>query len=85
MRTIEVNYDELIKYFVENCPYYFYNFADGPSCSRKVDKETCQLHVFADQLHCPLDCPRLNTKEYACDKGRCPRVKALIKRLKPKR
>ena len=40
------------------------------------------LHVFSGELNCPHDCPRLNTKEYGCDKGRCPRVKAIIKQLK---
>lgn len=82
MKTIEVNQQELVKYIVSNCPHYFYNFADGESCYGKVTKETCKLHVFADDLHCPHDCPRLNTKEYACDKGRCPKVRATIKKLK---
>ena len=81
MRTIEVKYDELVKLIVEKCPHYFYNFLDGASCLRKVKKQTCELHVFADDLHCPLDCPRLNTKDFSCDKGRCPRVKGIIKQL----
>lgn len=82
MKTIKVKYDELVKRIVEHCPYYFYNYAEGESCRRKVDEQTCSLHVFADKLQCPSDCPRLNTKEYACIKGRCPRVKAIIKNLK---
>lgn len=49
---------------------------------RKVTKETCSLHIFADELQCPPDCPRLTTKGYGCDKGRCPRVKAIIRQLK---
>lgn len=81
-RTIQVNQDELIKHIVQNCPHYFYNFAEGECCRRKVDKETCKLHVFSDELNCPDDCPRLSTKEYGCDKGRCPHVKALIKKFK---
>ena len=84
MKTIEVNKQELVQMIVENCVHYFYNFADGESCAYKVDKEACKLHVFADDLHCPHDCPRLNTKEYACDKGRCSRVKAIIKKLTAK-
>lgn len=79
--TIEVDKDELTKYIYVNCPSYFYNFQEGECCHKKVRKETCNLHVFADDLHCPLDCPRLNTKDYGCDKGRCPRVKAAIKKL----
>ncbi len=82
MKTIEVNRDELTKYIYQHYPYYFYNFQEGECCQRKVDKETCSLHVFADTLRCPEDCPRLNTKEYGCDKGRCPRVRAIIKQLK---
>lgn len=82
MKTIQVNQDELVKYIAGNCPHYFYNFQEGECCQRKVTKETCNLHVFSDDLHCPLDCPRLNTKEYGCDKGRCSRVKAQIKKLK---
>ena len=82
MKTIEVKYDELVKFIVENCPHYFYNFADGESCNRKVNKQVCQLHVYAEDLKCPLDCPRLNTKEYGCDKGRCPRVKGILRQLK---
>lgn len=82
MKTIQVNQDELVEYVVKNCPHYFYNFQEGECCQRKVAKETCNLHVFSVDLHCPLDCPRLNTKEYGCDKGRCPKVKAAIKRLK---
>lgn len=82
MKTIQVNQDELVKHIVDNCPHYFYNFQEGECCQRKVTKETCNLHVFSDDLHCPFDCPRLNTKEYGCDKGRCSRVKAIIKKLK---
>ena len=82
MKTIEVKYDELVKHIVEKCPAYFYNYAEGECCQRKVTKETCNLHVFADDLHCPLDCPRLTTKDYGCDKGKCQRVKDTIKRLK---
>ena len=81
MKTIEVNHDELVKYVVKNCTYYFYNFQEGGCCRRKVTNETCGLHVFAQELHCPHDCPRLDTKEYGCDKGRCPRVRAVIKSL----
>lgn len=80
--TVEVNQDELVKYIYQHCPYYFYNYQEGECCRRKVSKETCSLHVFADALRCPEDCPRLSTKEYGCDKGRCPRVKAIIKQLK---
>lgn len=82
MKTIEIKYDELVSYIVQNCSSYFYNYAQGECCRRKVSKETCSLHAFADDLHCPLDCPRLNTKEYGCDKGRCSKVKATIKSLK---
>lgn len=82
MKTIEVNQDELIKYIYTHCPSYFYNFQEGECCQRKVTAETCSLHVFAGELNSPLDCPRLNTKEYGCDKGRCPKVKAIIKQLK---
>ena len=84
MKTIEVSHDELVKYVVKNCPHYFYNFHDGECCRRKVTNVTCDLHVFARELHCPYDCPRLNTKEYGCDKGRCPRVRAVIKNLTEK-
>lgn len=82
MKTIGINQDELVKYIVKNCPHYFYNYAEGECCQRKVTQETCNLHVFSGELNCPHDCPRLNTKEYGCDKGRCPRVKAIIKQLK---
>lgn len=82
MKTIEVKQDELVKYLYSHCPSYFYNFQEGECCQRKVNEETCSLHVFSDQLNCPLNCPRLNTKEYGCDKGRCPKVKAAIKNLK---
>lgn len=82
MKTIEINQEELTKYIYTHCVHYFYNFQDGECCQRKVNEETCSLHVFSDQLNCPLDCPRLNTKEYGCDKGRCPKVKATIKKLK---
>lgn len=82
MKTIEVNQEELTKYIYTHCPSYFYNFQEGECYMRKVDKTTCSLHIFAGDLHCPLDCPRLNTKEYGCDKGRCPKVKAAIKQLK---
>ena len=84
MKTIEVNQDELTKFIVKNCPSHFYNFIDGETCQRKVTKQTCDLHVFADELRCPLDCPRLNTKEVGCDKGRCPRTKSIINQLKSK-
>lgn len=79
MKTIEVNQDELTKFIVKNCP-----FIEGETCQRKVTKQTCDLHVFADELRCPLDCPRLNTKEVGCDKGRCPRTRAIINQLKAK-
>ena len=82
MKTIEINQEELTKYIYTNCTYYFYNFVDGECCQRKVTKATCSLHVFAGELNCPLDCPRLNTREYGCDKGRCPLVRATIKSLK---
>lgn len=84
MKTIEVSQDALTEYIYRHCPNYFYNWQEGECCRRKVDKETCSLHVFADDLHCPYDCPRLNTKEYGCDKGRCPGVRATIKKLKAK-
>lgn len=80
--TIEVNKVALVQYIVKNCPHYFYNFAEGECCRRKVNNETCNLHVFSDELHCPDSCPRLNTKEYGCDKGRCPKVRAIIKKLR---
>lgn len=82
MKTIEVSYDELVKYIKQHCPKYFYNYADGESCYGKVEKGTCQLHVFADELCCPSDCPRLGTKEYSCDGARCQYVKATIRKLK---
>lgn len=82
MKTIEVSQDALTEYIYRHCPNHFYNWQEGECCRRKVDKETCSLHVFAGELRCPLDCSRLNTKEYGCDKGRCPRVKAVIKQLK---
>ena len=82
MKTIEINQEELTKYIYTHCVHYFYNFQEGECCQRKVNEETCSLHVFSDQLNCPLNCPRLNTKEYGCDKGRCPKVKATIKKLK---
>lgn len=82
MKTIEINQEELTKYIYTHCVHYFYNFQEGECCQRKVNEETCSLHVFSDQLNCPLDCPRLNTKEYGCDKGRCSKVKATIKKLK---
>ena len=84
MKTLEVHQDELTKFIVNNCPYHFYNFIEGETCQRKVTKQTCDLHVFADELRCPLDCPRLNTKEVGCDKGRCPRTRAIINQLKSK-
>ncbi len=82
MKTIQVNQDELIKYIVKNCNNYFYNYVEGECCLRKVEKETCNLHVFSESLHCPLDCPRISTKAHGCDKGRCPHVKAVLKQLK---
>lgn len=82
MKKIEIDQDKLIKYIYQHCQHFFYNTADGESCYRKVDKETCNLHAFANDLHCPFDCPRLNTKEYACNKGLCSRVKAVLKTLK---
>lgn len=82
MKTIEVNQEKLAKYIYRHCPAHFYNWQEGECCHHKVTKETCSLHVFADDLQCPLDCPRLNTKEYGCDKERCPKVKATIKELK---
>ena len=82
MKTIQVNQDNLTRYIVQNCSHYFYNFAEGECCRRKVYREACNLHVFSDDLHCPDDCPRLNTKEYGCDKGRCQYVKAVLMRLK---
>lgn len=81
-KTIEIKQAELEKFIYHQCPHYFYNFADGESCQRKVMEETCKLHVFADELNCPLDCPRLSSKEYMCDKGRCPRVKAIVRQMK---
>ncbi len=81
MKKIEVNYDELVKMIVRDCPHYFYNNAEGECCWRKVTNETCQLSDYSKELNCPPDCPRLNTKEYACDKGRCSRVKGIIKSL----
>lgn len=81
-KTINVNQDELAKFVYTHCEHYFYNWQEGECCLRKVKKETCSLHVFAEDLNCPLDCPRLNTKDYGCDKGRCPKVKATIKTLK---
>lgn len=81
-KCINVNYNELVKILVYNCSHYFYNYMEGECCQRKVVKETCNLHIFSDSLHCPHDCPRINTKEYGCDKGRCPRIKAIIKKLK---
>lgn len=82
MNRIEVDKDEFVRYIVEHCSHYFYNFAEGACCRRKVSKETCGLHAFSDELHCPDDCPRLNTEDYGCDKGKCPLVKAVIKKLK---
>ncbi|MCM1295387.1 MAG: hypothetical protein NC311_07570 [Muribaculaceae bacterium] len=82
MIRIEVDKDELVKYLYRHCPAYFYNYAEGECCRRKVDKSVCSLHAFSEELHCPLDCPRLTAKEYACDKGKCPKIKALIKKLK---
>lgn len=82
MKTIEVSYDALVKHVYMNCSSYFYNFQEGECCLKKVTKQTCSLHVFADDLHCPLDCPRLNAQEYGCDKGRCSKVKAIIKGMK---
>ena len=82
MKTIEINQDELVKYIVEKCDYYFYNWVNGGCCRHKVKKGVCDLHTFADELRCPLDCPRLEVKEYGCDKGRCPGVRAVIKKLK---
>lgn len=82
MKTIEIDQDRLLAYVVKNCPSHFYNAVYGECCLRKVEKETCDLHVFAQDLHCPLDCPRLNSKPYHCDKGRCQRVKDIIKSLK---
>lgn len=79
---ITVDRDKLTKYVYRHCSSYFYNFQEGECCQRKVRKEMCNFHVFADGLSCPLDCPRLDTKEYGCDKGKCPKVKATIKRLK---
>lgn len=81
-KRIEVNYNELIKHLYRNCTHYFYNFQEGECCNRKVTAETCSLHAFSEALSCPHDCPRLNTKEYGCDKGRCPRIKGIIKQLK---
>ena len=82
IKTITVNQNELIKDIYQHCPSYFYNFQEGECCQRKVTKKTCNLHLFSEDLHCPLDCPRLNTNEYGCDRGKCPKVKATIKQLK---
>ncbi len=81
-KFVEVSQNELTRYIYQHCPDYFYNTHDGECCRRKVTAETCSLHVFAGELNCPLDCPRLNTKEYGCDKGRCPVVRATIRNLK---
>lgn len=81
-KTIEVDLGRLTESIYRHCTHYFYNFQEGECCMRKVDKETCSLHVFADDLRCPQDCPRLNAKEYGCDKGKCPYVKSIIKELK---
>lgn len=83
METIEVVKAKLIKLLIGRCPYYFFNYQEGECCMRKVNRETCNLHVFAKELECPQDCPRLNTKEYGCDRGRCSKIKTIIKNLKP--
>lgn len=82
MKQITVDYNELVRYLCQHCSAYFYNYAQGECCRGKVDKAHCDLHVFSEELHCPLDCPRLHTKEFGCDKGKCPRIKAIVKRLK---
>lgn len=80
--TLTISRAKLTEYIYTNCPAYFYNWQEGECCQHKVDRMTCSLHVFAAELHCPLDCPRLDTKEYGCDKGRCPKVRTAIKNLK---
>ena len=82
MKTIEINQEELTKYIYTHCVHYFYHFQEGECCQRKVTEETCSLDASSEQLNWPLDCPRLNTKEYGGDEGRCPKVKATIKKLK---
>ena len=81
-KTIEVDKDKLTEYIVNNCPHFSYNYVRGETCRSKVDEEMCDLHVFGKELHCPYDCPRLVAKEYSCDRGRCPKVRAIIKELK---
>lgn len=81
-KAITVDKDKLTKMIVENCPYYFYNSYKGETCNRKVRKEICDLHAFGDQLNCPQDCPRLTAKDYRCNRGACPRTKAIIKEMK---
>lgn len=80
--TIMIDKEALTRLLVGSCPHHFYNTHDGDSCERKVNKETCELNVYADMLRCPHDCPRLLSKDYSCDKGRCPRIKGLINSLK---
>ena len=82
--TIEVNKKALISYIVRNCPYHNYNCFEGDICYRKINKEICNISIFSKDLHCPSDCPRLGShpSDYACDKGRCPGVRAKLKKLK---
>ncbi len=79
---MEVDKDKLVKYLYERCPAHFYNYVEGDCCINKVSKQTCSLHAFAKDLNCPLDCPRLDAKEYRCDKGKCSKIKGLIKGFK---
>lgn len=81
-KTITVNHKALIRHIFEHCEYYFYNYIDGASCRKKVKAGMCRIHELADrEFVCPDDCPHLASEEYSCDKGRCPYVRATLKRL----
>ena len=82
--TIEVNKKALMNYLVTHCRHHDFNSFEGSICYRKINKEICQLSVYGRELHCPHDCPRLSItpSHYACDEGRCPKIRATIKRLK---
>lgn len=85
MKTVEVDYQKLVKLIVKGCPQHFYNSVHGESCHRKVKAGFCDLHVFSDELECPLDCPRISNQDFGCDKGHCPYIRNVIKSLKPEK
>lgn len=81
MKTIEVDYEKLTEHLVRSCSSLTVSVGGTWFCQKKMDA-TCRLSLY-EREKCPRDCPHMNEKvEWACDEGRCPRVKAIIKKLK---